>query len=87
MALSGINLLAKVKEIGDDSKSDRVGAGGHLITKEDDNERLNFTAFCEARLEAKGVSLEDGGGNGKGKGGRSLNDVATLRRVTRTSGS
>jgi hypothetical protein len=36
------------------------------------SERLNFTAFYEALLEAKGVSLGDGPGKGRGKAGRSL---------------
>jgi hypothetical protein len=35
-------------------------------------ERLNFTAFYEALLEAKGVSFADGSIGGKGKLGRSL---------------
>jgi hypothetical protein len=79
MALTGSDLLAKVKELGDASKSDLVRAAGYLSTKKDGSERLNFTAFYEALLEAKGVSLGDGGGNGKGKGGRSLSYVATVQ--------
>ncbi len=43
------------------------------------SERLNFTAFYEALLEAKGVSLGEGGGNGKGKAGRSLSYVAKVQ--------
>jgi hypothetical protein len=72
MALAGSDLLAKVKELGDASKSDLVRAAGYVSTKKDGSERLNFTAFYEALLEAKGVSLGDGAGKGKGKGGRSL---------------
>jgi hypothetical protein len=72
MALTGSDLLAKVKELGDASKSDLVRAAGYVSTKKDGSERLNFTAFYEALLEAKGVSLGDGAGKGKGKGGRSL---------------
>ena len=79
MALTGSELLAKVKEQGDASKSDLVRAAGYVSTKKDGSERLNFTAFYEALLEAKGVSLGDGGGNGKGKGGRSLSYVATVQ--------
>jgi hypothetical protein len=56
-----------------------VRAAGYLSTKKDGSERLNFTAFYEALLEAKGVSLGDGGGNGKGKAGRSLSYVATVQ--------
>ena len=79
MALTGADLLAKVKEFGDASKSDLVRAAGYVSTKKDGSERLNFTAFYEALLEAKGVSLGEGGGNGKGKGGRSLSYVATVQ--------
>lgn len=79
MTLTGSDLLAKVKELGDASKSDLVRAAGYLSTKKDGTERLNFTAFYEALLEAKGVSLGDGGGNGKGKAGRSLSYVATVQ--------
>ena len=79
MALTGSELLAKVKEQGDASKSDLVRAAGYVSTKKDGSERLNFTAFYEALLEAKGVSLGEGNGNGKGKGGRSLSYVATVQ--------
>lgn len=79
MTLTGTDLLAKVKEQGDVSKSDLVRAAGYVSTKKDGSERLNFTAFYEALLEAKGVSLGDGGGNGKGKGGRKLSYVATVQ--------
>jgi hypothetical protein len=79
MVLIGSDLLAKVKELGDGSKSDLVRAARYVSTKKDGSERLNFTAFYEALLEAKGVSLGDGGGNGKGKAGRSLSYVATVQ--------
>jgi hypothetical protein len=69
--LTGSDLLAKVKEMGDASKSDLVRACGYLSTKKDGTERLNFTAFYEALLDAKGVSLGEGGGRG-GKRGRVL---------------
>ncbi|MEA5414321.1 AbrB family transcriptional regulator [Synechococcus sp. BA-132 BA5] len=79
MALTGSELLTKVKEQGDASKSELVRAAGYVSTKKDGSERLNFTAFYEALLEAKGVSLGEGNGNGKGKGGRSLSYVATVQ--------
>ncbi len=79
MALTGSDLLDKVKEQGDASKSDLVRAAGYVSTKKDGSERLNFTAFYEALLEAKGVSLGEGVGNGKGKAGRSLSYVATVQ--------
>jgi hypothetical protein len=76
--LVGSDLLAKVKELGDVSKSDLVRSCGYVSTKKDGAERLNFTAFYEALLEAKGLSL-GGGGGGTGKGGRKLSYVATVQ--------
>jgi hypothetical protein len=71
--LTGTELLAKVKELGDASKSDLVRSCGYVSTKKDGSERLNFTAFYEALLEAKGMSLGGGGSSGvKGRPGRSL---------------
>ena len=70
--LTGSDLLNKVKDLGDISKSDLVRACGYVSTKKDGGERLNFTAFYEALLEAKGVSLGVGGVGGVGKGGRKL---------------
>jgi len=77
--LTGSDLLAKVKELGDVSKSDLVRGCGYVSTKKDGAERLNFTAFYEALLEAKGVSLGEGGGKGSSKGGRKLSYVATVQ--------
>jgi len=77
--LNGSDLLSKVKELGDASKSELVRSCGYVSTKKDGSERLNFTAFYEALLEAKGMTLGDGGGKGKGKGGRRLSYVATVQ--------
>jgi len=52
MMLTGADLLAKVKELGDVSKSDLVRSCGYVSSKKDGTERLNFTAFYEALLEA-----------------------------------
>jgi hypothetical protein len=76
--LTGSELLAKVKELGDVSKSDLVRECGYVSSKKDGGERLNFTAFYEALLGAKGVSL-GGDGDGRGKGGRKLSYVATVQ--------
>ncbi|MBM5801032.1 MAG: AbrB family transcriptional regulator [Cyanobacteria bacterium K_DeepCast_35m_m2_023] len=71
--LTGADLLAKVKELGDVSKSDLVRSCGYVSTKKDGTERLNFTAFYEALLEAKGMNLGGGGGRGgRGRPGRQL---------------
>jgi hypothetical protein len=69
--LAGADLLAKVKELGDASKTDLARACGYVSAKKDGAERINFTAFYEAMLEAKGVDLGDGGGSA-GKPGRKL---------------
>ena len=75
--LTGEELLSKVKEMGGASKSEVVAACGYVSKKKDGSDRLNFTAFYEALLEAKGVSLS--GGGGVGKGGRKLSYTATVQ--------
>ena len=75
--LTGSELLAKVKELGDVSKSDLVRACGYVSDKKDGGDRLNFTAFYEALLEAKGVNLSSGGA-AIGKGGRKLSYICLL---------
>ena len=77
--LTGSDLLAKVKELGDVSKSDLVRACGYVSTKKNGTERLNFTAFYEALLEAKGINLGDASVAGIGKGGRKLSYIATVQ--------
>jgi len=68
--LTGSELLAKVKELGDASKSDLVRACGYVTTRKDGAERLNFTAFYEALLNAKGVDFSTA--SRSGKAGRKL---------------
>ena len=77
--LTGADLLAKVKELGDVSKSDLVRSCGYVSTKKDGTERLNFTAFYEALLEAKGMNLGAGSSSGKGRPGRSLSFVTKVQ--------
>jgi hypothetical protein len=78
--LTGSELLAKVKELGDVSKSELVRECGYWSTKKDGSERLNFTAFYEALLNAKGVNLgTDSAGRGTGKGGRSLSYTTKIQ--------
>lgn len=61
--LKGAELLAKVKEMGDAPKSELVRTCGYVI-----KDRVAFTQFYEALLEAKGLDL-----NGKtAKRGRGL---------------
>jgi hypothetical protein len=78
--LTGSDLLAKVKELGDVSKSELVRSCGYVSTKKDGSERLNFTAFYEALLGAKGVNLgTNSSGRGTGKAGRSLSYVTKIQ--------
>ena len=77
--LTGQDLLSKVRDLGDAGKSEIVRACGYVSNKKDGGDRLNFTAFYEALLEAKGVSLGVGGVGGIGKGGRKLSYIATVQ--------
>jgi hypothetical protein len=57
--LTGDELLSKVKELGqaDASKSDIVRICGYVSTNKDGTERLNFSKFYDAILDAKEISL------------------------------
>ena len=57
--LVGEDLLRLVYELGDASKSDMVSASGYVSKKEYGEERLNYTAFYEALLKAKGVEIAE----------------------------
>ena len=76
--LTGTELLTKVKELGDVSKTDLATQCGYVSKKKDGSDRVNFTAFYEALLGAKGIEL-GGGGAAIGKGGRKLSYVATVQ--------
>ena len=78
LMLTGSDLLAKVKEMGDASKSDLAVACGYVSKKKDGSNRVNFTAFYEALLNANGVEL-GGGSKGVGKGGRKLSYTAKVQ--------
>ena len=72
--LTGPELLAKVKELDDATKSELVRECGYLSLKKDGSERLNFTAFYEALLEAKGIALTSAK-----KAGRKLSNKAKVQ--------
>ncbi|MEB3350273.1 MAG: AbrB family transcriptional regulator [Cyanobacteriota bacterium] len=61
MGLTGAELLARIKELGDVPKSDLARACGYVSQRSDGSERLNFTAFYDALLKAKGISLGESG--------------------------
>ena len=77
--LCGDELLNKVRSLGDVSKSDLVRACGYSTQRSDGTERLNFTAFYEALLEAKGVELAPEGVNGITEDGRQLSYICSMR--------
>ena len=76
--LTGQELLSKVKEMGDAPKNELATVCGYVSKKKDGSDRVNFTAFYEALLNAKGIDL---GSNGKGvgKGGRKLSYTAKVQ--------
>ena len=54
--LTGKELLAKVKELGDAVTKDQVAREtGYSVTKQDGTARILYSAFHEALLEAKGL--------------------------------
>ena len=75
--LTGTDLLTKVKELGDVSKTELATQCGYVSKKKDGSDRVNFTAFYEALLGAKGVEL--GGNASVGVGGRKLSYIATVQ--------
>ena len=76
--LTGTELLTKVKELGDVSKTDLATQCGYVSQKKDGSDRVNFTAFYEALLNAKGIDLS-AGGSVVGKGGRKLSYTAKVQ--------
>lgn len=74
--LTSTDLLGKIRDLGDAGKSEIVRACGYVSKTKDGKERLNFTAFYEAVLEAKGFDI---GGSAGGKSGRKLSFVARVQ--------
>jgi hypothetical protein len=64
--LSGKPLLERVSDLGNLSKSELARACGYYSVTKSGKERVNFTAFYEALLDAKGVNLDEP----KGRKGR-----------------
>ena len=78
IVLTGQELLSKVKEMGDAPKTELATACGYVSKKKDGSDRVNFTAFYEALLNAKGIDLGSGG-KSVGKGGRKLSYTAKVQ--------
>ena len=70
--LTGQDLLARIKEMGSAPRSELVRSCGYVSTRKDGRQRLNFTAFYEALLEAKGMHLGVGAGRERRRPGRHL---------------
>ncbi len=78
--LRGPELLSRVKELGSMPKSDVVRACGYVSPRKDGSQRLNYTAFYEALLEAKGMSFGGAGetASRKDSAGRKLSYIAKV---------
>ncbi|SAY38491.1 Valyl-tRNA synthetase (EC 6.1.1.9) [Candidatus Synechococcus spongiarum] len=72
--LKHAELLNKVRELAGASKTEVVRACGYVTAMKDGRECLNFTAFYDALLQAKGVRI--GGG---AQGGRKLGFAAKVQ--------
>ena len=59
----------------EDTKAKELEFRGYVSKKKDGSDRVNFTAFYEALLNAKGIEL-GGGSAGIGKGCRKLSYIA-----------
>ena len=57
--LVGKELLKKVQELGDVTKSELVRATGYVSRRKDGTERLNYTRFFEELLRAKGLITQE----------------------------
>jgi hypothetical protein len=77
--LTGSDLLAKFKEVEELSVEEQCRVCGYVSTKRDGEQRLNYTAYYKALLEAKGIKLGGGNASKKGKGGRKLSYIATVQ--------
>lgn len=75
--LTGSELLDKVIEVGDVSKTELAKSYGYVVTKKDGSDQVKFTQFYEALLEAKGISFT--GTSRMGKGSRTLSYKAKVQ--------
>lgn len=56
--LTGPELLAKLKTLGDVSKTHKCDATGYYTIRDDGSRRYNYTAMYKAIAEANGVTLQ-----------------------------
>ena len=66
--LKHAELLHKIRKLAGASKAEVVRACGYVTTMKDGRERLNFTAFYDALVQAKGVRIGGGSQGGRKPG-------------------
>lgn len=69
-ALTGTDLLEKVRELGNLSKEEKARACGYYTVTKNGIERVNMMKFLNALIDAEGIEL-DSTSDGQGRGGRS----------------
>ena len=68
--LSGLELVKKVKELGNLSKEEKARECGYYTVTKKGVERVNMMKFLNALIDAEGIDL-DSKQNANGRGGRS----------------
>jgi len=82
--LTGMELLDKVKELGDIPKEDKAKACGYVTYTKGKLERVNMMKYLNALLEADGgLELDGKGKDSNGRGGRS----ASYRIAVQSNGN
>lgn len=77
-ALSGAELLMKVKEMANASKEEKAKACGYYTLTKNGIERVNMMKFLNALIDAEGIEL-DGKSSGQRRGGRSASYRITVQ--------
>ncbi|NJN31414.1 MAG: hypothetical protein HC824_14050 [Synechococcales cyanobacterium RM1_1_8] len=77
--LSGVELLKKVKELGNLSKEEKAKACGYSATTKSGRDRVNLMKFYNALIEAEGIDLDGKKGDTSGRGGRSASYRITVQ--------
>jgi hypothetical protein len=68
--LTGLELIEKVKQLGNLSKEEKARECGYYTMTKNGLERVNMMKFLNALIDAEGIDL-DSSANGHGRGGRS----------------
>lgn len=77
-ALTGEELLHKVKELGNQTKEEKARACGYFTINKNGIERVNMMQFLNALIEAEGIDL-DSKQDTRGSGGRSASYRITVQ--------